>query len=342
MLKVADTAATSPSGIILKPNDSTTHRALHKPIVQRPWFPSRIARSSSRRYASTSSKSPKPSPLKDPIPLPKSPLASRHRSSGLRSTETYIAYGITKKLFEACSAQADYKIPQISQKGAEIPKTANGEDLGVGEGWWFTRVMSDFWTYEINATELGLLPTFSSWSQVTFLHMYLVTVRLRALPSPESFQTFARHLFDHFSNHAEDRMDVMHGIVSRPIRVKYLKDLFIQWRGVLAAYDEGLVKGDAVLAAAVWRNLYKGSYTDAQGRGEDVDWNNISQIVLYMRKVLTELAPLEEVSMAHHVGGEKGIFRSNQRVEKLVELDARGIEEPFLQEPVEKEAPERT
>ena len=55
----------------------------------------------------------------------------------LASTETYVAYGVAKKLFEACSAQADYKIPQISQKGAEVPKTASGEDIGVGQGWWY-------------------------------------------------------------------------------------------------------------------------------------------------------------------------------------------------------------
>lgn len=44
---------------------------------------------------------------------------------------------MTQKLFEACSSQADYKIPQATQKGAEVPKTEAGEDLGVGEGWWY-------------------------------------------------------------------------------------------------------------------------------------------------------------------------------------------------------------
>lgn len=53
------------------------------------------------------------------------------------AAETYVAYGMTQKLFEACSSQADYKIPQASQKGAEVPKTEAGEDLGVGEGWWY-------------------------------------------------------------------------------------------------------------------------------------------------------------------------------------------------------------
>jgi cytochrome b pre-mRNA-processing protein 3 len=53
------------------------------------------------------------------------------------AAENYIAYGMTQKLFEACSTQADYKIPQASQKGAEVPKTETGEDLGVGESWWY-------------------------------------------------------------------------------------------------------------------------------------------------------------------------------------------------------------
>lgn len=180
------------------------------------------------------------------------------------------------------------------------------------------------------ALDLGLLPTFSSWSQVSFLHMYLLTVRFRAGSSPESFQMFSRHLFDHFSNHAEDRMDVMHGITSRAIRVKYLKDLFLQWRGVIAAYDEGLIKGDAVLGAAVWRNLYKGSYTDLQGRGEEIDWNKVAEVVLYMRKVLNELARIEEPELAHAVGGEKGIFKLSQGGDSLVQLESKGMREPFV------------
>jgi cytochrome b pre-mRNA-processing protein 3 len=51
---------------------------------------------------------------------------------------------MTQKLFEACSAQADYRIPQAAQKGSEVPKTTNGEDLGVGEGWWYTRKLLYF------------------------------------------------------------------------------------------------------------------------------------------------------------------------------------------------------
>ncbi|PYI09083.1 ubiquinol-cytochrome C chaperone [Aspergillus sclerotiicarbonarius CBS 121057] len=222
------------------------------------------------------------------------------------TAETYVAYGMTQKLFEACSNQADYKIPQLSQKGAQVPKTSAGEDLGVGEGWWYE--------------ELGLVPTFSTWSQVTFLHMYLLTVRLRALPSHESLQTYSRHLIDHFSHNAEHRMDVLHGLSSRGIRNKFLKDLFIQWRGVLAAYDEGLVKGDAVLGAAVWRNLWKANHTAPDGK--DLDWSKIAQVVAYMRRVLSELSQVHEADLVFQLerqkGGKPGIFSYSEVDRKMV------------------------
>lgn len=70
----------------------------------------------------------------------------------------------------------------------------------------------------------------------------------------------------------------MHKINARMIRTKYLKDFFNQWRGLTAAYDEGLVKGDAVLAAAVWRNVCKGE--------ENIDLRRLAEIVSYMRSVL--------------------------------------------------------
>ncbi|KAL5047144.1 hypothetical protein BDW71DRAFT_180338 [Aspergillus fruticulosus] len=212
------------------------------------------------------------------------------------AAEQYIAYGMTQKLFEACSKPGDYTIPQLEESGAQVPKTEAGEDLGVGEGWWYE--------------ELGLVPTFSTWSQITFLHMYLLTVRLRALPSHESLQTYSRHLIDHFSHNAEYRMDVLHGLTSRTIRNKFLKDLFIQWRGVLAAYDEGLIKGDAVLGAAVWRNLWKASYITPDGK--EIDWEKVARVVAYMRRVLSELSELHEADLIHglrSLGADKpGIF----------------------------------
>ncbi|BCS17991.1 uncharacterized protein APUU_10819A [Aspergillus puulaauensis] len=223
------------------------------------------------------------------------------------ATETYIAYGMTQKLFEACSSQGDYRIPQLQEKNAQVPKTEAGEDLGVGEGWWYQ--------------ELGLVPTFSTWSQITFLHMYLLTARLRALPSHESLQTYSRHLIDHFSHSAEHRMDVLHGLTSRAIRNKFLKDLFIQWRGVLAAYDEGLIKGDAVLGAAVWRNLWKASYNTPDGN--EIEWEKVARVVAYMRRLLSELSKLDDADLIFQLGspnkGKPGVFSPSDADRLLVE-----------------------
>lgn len=175
--------------------------------------------------------------------------------------------------------------------------------IEVGEHWiniviWRVRyrvgTTSDFANVHL-FIELGLLPTFSTWSQVTFLHMYLLTVRLRALPARESVQTYSRHLIDHFSHNAEHRMDVLHDMGSRSIRNKYLKDLFIQWRGIIAAYDEGLIKGDAVLGAAVWRNLWKASPTGPDGK--EIDWTGVAWVVAYMRRVLSELSKMDEADL---------------------------------------------
>ena len=175
--------------------------------------------------------------------------------------------------------------------------------------------------------DLGLVPTFSTWSQITFLHMYLLTVRLRALPSRDSLQTYSRHLIDHFSHSAEYRMDVLHGLTSRGIRNKYLKDLFIQWRGVLAAYDEGLVKGDAVLGAAIWRNLWKANHTDPDGK--DVDWTRIARVVAYMRRVVSDLSKVNEADLVfvlEPTSGKPGIFGYREADKKLVERQDKSTE----------------
>lgn len=151
--------------------------------------------------------------------------------------------------------------------------------------------------------------------------MYLLTVRLRALPSHDSFQTYSRHLIDHFSHNAEQRMDVLHGLTSRAIRNKYLKDLFIQWRGILAAYDEGIIKGDAVLGAAVWRNLWKASHTSPDGK--DVNWAGIAQVVAYMRRILYELSQVHEADLiaklAQGDGKNLGIFSYSDLDKRMVE-----------------------
>lgn len=67
-------------------------------------------------------------------------LAHEVRQRAPNITETYVAYGVTDKLYKECATQADYSVPQASEKDGEIPKTAAGVDLGVGEGWWYKGV----------------------------------------------------------------------------------------------------------------------------------------------------------------------------------------------------------
>ena len=64
-------------------------------------------------------------------------IAKELRKRASVSTETYIAYGVCENLVKECARQADYKIPQRQEKNVDIPKSQDGEDLGVGEGWWY-------------------------------------------------------------------------------------------------------------------------------------------------------------------------------------------------------------
>lgn len=88
-------------------------------------------------------------------------------------------------------------------------------------------------------------------------------------------------------------MVTTHNMAARSVRNKYLKDLFVQWRGLMAGYDEGLMKGDAVLATAVWRNIFKGD--------ENVDFRGVGEIVSYIRGVLQGLGKMSDEGIA---GGE--------------------------------------
>jgi len=58
----------------------------------------------------------------------------------------------------------------------------------------------------------------------------------------------------------------------------------------LAAYDEGLVKGDAVLATAIWRNVFKAD--------ENVNFTGLGEIVSYMRGVLKGLDGIDDEGVA--------------------------------------------
>ncbi|KAI5926598.1 thiolase-like protein [Camillea tinctor] len=194
-----------------------------------------------------------------------------------KTVEPYQVLKATETIYKACSRGALYTINPADLKAGTIPKTEAGEDLGEG---------STMWHQEFN-----LPPTFSTWSQVTMLHMYLVYARLRNLER-EAARSWHAQLVDHFFFDAEERMDLSHGISSRALRQRYLKDLFVQWRGVVVAYDEGVAKGDTVLASAVWRNVYKAR--------EDVDVRALAAIVSWMRLCLKMLDQMSDEALFFH------------------------------------------
>ncbi|KAL1897709.1 hypothetical protein Sste5346_004017 [Sporothrix stenoceras] len=210
-------------------------------------------------------------------------LGEMARSAMSRTVEPYGAFGVTRSIYQKCTKPAAYEISEETRRQDQVPTTEDGEELGVGGGIWHD--------------EFNLLPSFSTWSQVTMLHMYLVITRLRCFDK-EAYQLWQSMLSDHFFQEAEDKMDRLHHITSRGLRQRHLQDLFMAWRGVIVAYDEGLVRGDAVLAAAVWRNLFKAS--------PDVDLRHLAAVVAWMRRSMAQLDRMPDESLILHAGA--GIF----------------------------------
>ncbi|KAK3990569.1 CBP3-like protein [Cladorrhinum sp. PSN332] len=196
------------------------------------------------------------------------------RIAGIAGDQSpYFIYTATERLYKACAAQADYEISKEARKKGELKLTEEGEEIGVSK-------IKNPWH-----EELGLLPTFSTWAHVTMLHMYLLVVRLRN--TEKSHQAaWQEQLVNHFFYQAEAKMEIAHDLHSRVIRQTYLKDLFVQWRGLILSCDEGLIKGDAVLASAVWRNLFKAQ--------EDVDLRSLAAVVAWMRSGIKALDALPD------------------------------------------------
>jgi cytochrome b pre-mRNA-processing protein 3 len=237
------------------------------------------------------------------------------------ATEPYVAYGATEDLYRVCAVAGDYGVP-ARVEGEEPLRSEKGEDLGLPVGWWYEGMFFYLFFFFFPffsffpflslfplsllflffpcslanmissppLPELGLSPTFNTWAQITMLHIYLVTVRLRMFPAAHAHH-WHQNLLDHYFYAAEDRMVTIHNMAARSVRNKYLKDLFVQWRGVLAAYDEALARNsDAVLAAAVWRNVFGGD--------ENVDVAAVAQVVSYVKRNLRDLGRLADTEVA--------------------------------------------
>jgi cytochrome b pre-mRNA-processing protein 3 len=141
--------------------------------------------------------------------------------------------------------------------------------------------------------EIGLPQTFNSYAMVCFLHIWILKVRLRQWPKSMS-DHLSKMLSDHFFWRAEEHMDFVHKLGAQE-RHKHMDHFFQVWTGTLIAYDEGLVKGDAVLATAIWRLLFQAN--------KEVDPLKVELVTRYARKEIARLAWLEDdVFMKGYVG----------------------------------------
>ncbi|KAH7886797.1 hypothetical protein F5I97DRAFT_1793028, partial [Phlebopus sp. FC_14] len=259
------------------------------------------------------SSKPAPSPSQVPSPREQSWLTQKVRSSP-------VLYAI----FLGVARALGYGSPQ---------QFANRRALHMYNTLCATRAdqEANFWK-----NECALPPTFQSWFTVTNLHVWLLTVRLRALPAPHGINHI-QGLIDHFFQDVEERVRfvLQPGILpprsksartpspnpdSRPSEVNYvspypyssfyafssplppphtfpsptayakaekraraperlvtrqMKIFKEQWAGLGMSMDLGLIRGDAEMAAAVWRNLLgargaKGVTLPEQGGAADV------------------------------------------------------------------------
>lgn len=150
--------------------------------------------------------------------------------------------------------------------------------------------------------------------------MYILTVKLRTLENERTFLDYQRYFLEHFSNAAEDKMGLLHGMNARGVRNKYLKEMFIQWRGILFAYDQGLVEGDPVLAGAVWRNLWKAD--------EDVDWTKVALVVGFVRRAISGLGDVSIQEIATGLKeSDKYWEHAQEGLQRYAEGKSQGISE---------------
>lgn len=132
--------------------------------------------------------------------------------------------------------------------------------------------------------DLQLPKTFSQWFQITALHVWMMFVRMRAMPKAIG-REYQQKLVDAVFSDMEKRLAYEVRIRSGSIIERYKKDFNLQLRGSVMSYDEGFYLDDSTLAAALWRNLFA-------GRAE-IDPTHLEQLVHYIR---TQLYVLQNVS----------------------------------------------
>lgn len=133
---------------------------------------------------------------------------------------------------------------------------------------------------------LGLPRTFAMWFQITTLHVWLLFVRMRAMPFKVG-KNYQQKLIDKLFKDMELRLSEEMNVLSGQIRDSYLKDFHSQMLGMIFSLDEAFAsKSDDVLAAAVWRNIFNGD--------KNIDIVKLEAVVRYIRMQLYVLDSISD------------------------------------------------
>lgn len=122
-------------------------------------------------------------------------------------------------------------------------------------------------------------------------------------------QTWQQAFINHFFWDLEDLLTKRYGINSNAQRQKYLKIFNEQFRGAVAAYDEGLLRGDTTLATAFWRNVW-----DIK---PEIDFEKLALVVSYVRRIIHGLEHVDDETVL-----KVNIYFGNPKDELPVVLEA--------------------
>lgn len=124
---------------------------------------------------------------------------------------------------------------------------------------------------------LGLPQSFSQWFQISILHYWILSVRMRAMPFKYG-RNYQQKLVDRIFRDMELRMAEELRINSNRVIEGYLKEYHTQLLGSVLSYDEGLMTDDITLAGALWRNVFNAN--------PNVDMRHVEALVGYVRSQL--------------------------------------------------------
>mmetsp|Transcript_20026 Transcript_20026/g.31376 ORF Transcript_20026/g.31376 Transcript_20026/m.31376 type:complete len:328 (-) Transcript_20026:4-987(-) len=130
------------------------------------------------------------------------------------------------------------------------------------------------------------------WFSLAVFHFWMTSVVLRGIEGRDAVQ-YNKGIYEMFWNELEER--ILDGGVrdvwgTSFIIDRRLKQYLNVYLGIMLALDEGLVRGDTVLAEAIWRNVLIGDHHTSQ---------TAEFLVQYARQQIATIKKHEDMFMYH-------------------------------------------